>query len=137
MSVPQEILASGDVLAMDLDPVEESQDLDGASRPATSTTSDISQMEEVSSDEDEENTPIKRPASIPEAGTPLTDSYTWISPRPTADGPYAVGVDEAGRGPALGPLVYGMAFCPVSFVDDQLAKMGFDGAQYYLLFIYL
>src|SRR4051794_29314909 len=102
MSEAQEIIASEDALAMDLDPVEESQDLDGASRPATSITSDISQLEEVSSDEDEDKTSVQRPASIPEAGTPLTDSYTWISPRPTADGPYAVGVDEAGRGPALG-----------------------------------
>jgi ribonuclease HIII len=34
-----------------------------------------------------------------------------------------VGVDEAGRGPVLGPLVYGAAFWPVS-EDAAIQKMG-------------
>jgi len=127
MSESGDILASEDAMAMILDGVETNDDPEGRSRPATSYASDMSAIEQGS---DIEVVPLpleQRPASMPERGTPLTDSYTWISPRPSADGPYAVGVDEAGRGPALGPLVYGMAFCSVSYVDNQLAEMGFDG----------
>lgn len=129
MSKSQDNLASEDDIAMEVDTVEESQDFEGSSRPATSIASDISAVEDAPSDEDDDKEQVERPASLPEPGTPLTGSYTWISPRPTAEGPYAVGVDEAGRGPALGPLVYGMAFCPVSFIDKQLAKMGFDDSK--------
>lgn len=40
------------------------------------------------------------------------------------DEPYMLGIDEAGRGPVLGPMVYGTCFCPVSRLGD-LKKMGF------------
>ncbi|KAJ1418617.1 ribonuclease H-like domain-containing protein [Ochromonadaceae sp. CCMP2298] len=39
-----------------------------------------------------------------------------------------VGVDEAGRGPVLGPLVYGAAFWPVS-EDAAIQKMGFNDSK--------
>jgi ribonuclease H2 subunit A len=45
---------------------------------------------------------------------------------PTAPGPYILGVDEAGRGPVLGPLVYGVAYCPASWKTD-LEQLGFAG----------
>jgi ribonuclease H2 subunit A len=56
----------------------------------------------------------------------LTESYTYHSPIPTAPGPYILGVDEAGRGPVLGPLVYGIAYCPASWQKD-LEQLGFAG----------
>lgn len=64
--------------------------------------------------------------SAPGPSTPLIESYTYHSKIPTAAGPYILGVDEAGRGPVLGPLVYGVAYCPASY-QKQLEKLGFAG----------
>lgn len=89
---------------------------------------------------------IKVP-SAPGSSTPLTDSYTYHAPTPTAEGPYILGVDEAGRGqfslyfqqinsgsnsltligPVLGPLVYGVAYCPAAYRDNELEELGFAG----------
>jgi len=65
-------------------------------------------------------------ASTP-ALTVLAESYTFHAPLPTAPGPYILGVDEAGRGPVLGPLVYGVAYCPESY-KEELDELGFAGA---------
>ncbi|KZT20147.1 ribonuclease H-like protein [Neolentinus lepideus HHB14362 ss-1] len=59
---------------------------------------------------------------------PLIASYTHHSPTPTAEGPYILGVDEAGRGPALGPLVYGVAYCAASH-KQQLDAMAFADSK--------
>ena len=75
---------------------------------------------------DEESSDYSRPPSIPDPQPPLTASYTYHSPTPTAKGPYVLGVDEAGRGPVLGPLVYGVAYCPAAY-EERLNEMGFAG----------
>ncbi|EJD06696.1 uncharacterized protein FOMMEDRAFT_165421 [Fomitiporia mediterranea MF3/22] len=66
--------------------------------------------------------------SLPTPFRPLTETYSYHSPTPTAKGPYILGVDEAGRGPALGPMVYGVAYCPVSY-KGQLEELGFADSK--------
>lgn len=67
--------------------------------------------------------------SILNPGEPIGESYTYHSPLPTSPGPYILGVDEAGRGPVLGPMVYGVSYCPVAWSQD-LEELGFAGAWY-------
>ncbi|KAF5010577.1 hypothetical protein FDECE_3273 [Fusarium decemcellulare] len=49
---------------------------------------------------------------------------------PASATPCCLGVDEAGRGPVLGPMVYGVFFLPISLSDDLLReKHHFDDSK--------
>jgi hypothetical protein len=50
-----------------------------------------------------------------------------------ASEPCIMGIDEAGRGPVLGPMVYGALYCPRSY-QNTLATLSFAGT-YFLNFI--
>ncbi|KAM7187216.1 Ribonuclease H-like domain containing protein [Naviculisporaceae sp. PSN 640] len=73
------------------------------------------------------------PPSIHEQSLLLGDSYTHFSPVPPSLLPSdatevssrpecCLGVDEAGRGPVLGPMVYGVFYLPVPLSDPLLRQ---------------
>lgn len=49
-------------------------------------------------------------------------------PQICKDEPCCFGVDEAGRGPVLGPMVYGTSFCPLSW-NTELGELGFADSK--------
>ncbi|EPY51800.1 ribonuclease H2 complex subunit Rnh201 [Schizosaccharomyces cryophilus OY26] len=67
------------------------------------------------------------PPSI-DTTTPEKSNYfhTTIAPDVPKDQPFRLGVDEAGRGPVLGPMVYAVAYCPVDF---DLTHFGFADSK--------
>ncbi|KAM3122903.1 hypothetical protein ACQ2H7_003871 [Candidozyma auris] len=62
------------------------------------------------------------------------DSTTYHSPIPDAVAnnprePVSLGVDEAGRGPVLGPMVYGISYCLESYQEGLKKKYGFADSK--------
>ncbi|VVT58016.1 uncharacterized protein SAPINGB_P005995 [Magnusiomyces paraingens] len=59
------------------------------------------------------------------------DSFSYHEPLESPEEfaePCILGVDEAGRGPVIGPMVYACAFCPLSY-KDTLAKAGYNDSK--------
>ncbi|KAH8922250.1 ribonuclease HII [Atractiella rhizophila] len=85
-------------------------------------------------EEFEQEASVSNP-SIPsvEVGGQTSKSYTFHSssknetPEPENE-EWIMGIDEAGRGPVLGPMVYAVAYCRAEF-EDELKEMGFADSK--------
>lgn len=62
-------------------------------------------------------------SAVPPSLLPTPSSESPDSPESSIPGPAcALGVDEAGRGPVLGPMVYGLFYLPIPYSDPLLRK---------------
>lgn len=66
--------------------------------------------------------------SINQTALNFFDNYQPNDPRLNSDQGYEVGIDEAGRGPVLGPMIYGGA-CWDSGLRPRMAKIGFTDSK--------
>ncbi|KAJ1959334.1 hypothetical protein GGI12_004388 [Dipsacomyces acuminosporus] len=110
----------------------------GARRPLDSDEESVTVMSVKRAKHEGNGSSQKHDSLFGELGLPideaLTKSYTFFSPLPEAtdgdgdENAYVLGVDEAGRGPVLGPMVYATCFCKESYYS-ALSSCGFADSK--------
>ncbi|ANZ73228.1 BA75_01503T0 [Komagataella pastoris] len=71
------------------------------------------------------------PPSVPEISTHRTTTYVSEIPESVLENPgkpCCLGVDEAGRGPVVGPMVYGVSYCLEEY-EPRLKDFGFADSK--------
>lgn len=68
------------------------------------------------------------PPSLPKEDKLKTFTYHSAPKDPLNDEPVVMGIDEAGRGPVLGPMVYALAYAPKSHIPE-LNSHGYNDSK--------
>lgn len=92
-----------------------------------------------SNDDEEENNNIEESVWYPNSVTSIPNKFEFNSTtyhseipfevKSNPDKPVVLGVDEAGRGPVIGPMVYGISYCLETHQDTLKKKYGFADSK--------